>query len=74
MNKPVRFINNQRQAREIGQAETLDQVHEIIKKFLEDHNSVYYYKRVWTVAGVTCFDDGSQNEFLTCDDKDSEYD
>ena len=33
MNKPVRFINSQRQAREIGQAETLDQVREIITEF-----------------------------------------
>ena len=69
MNKPVRFINNQRQAREIGQAETLDQVHEIIKKFLDDHNYVSYYTRRWTVDGVTWFDVGSHTEFFTWGDK-----
>ena len=69
MNKPVRFINNQRQAREIGQAETLDQVHEIIKKFLDDHKYVSYYTRVWTVDGVTWFDVGSHTEFFTWGDK-----
>lgn len=69
MNKPVKFINNQRQAREIGQAETLDQVHEIIKKFLDDHNYVSYYTRIWTVDGITWFDVGSHTEFFTWGDK-----
>lgn len=69
MNKPVRFINSQRQAREIGQAETLDQVYEIIKKFLDDHNYVSYYTRIWTVDGVTWFDVGSHTEFFTWGDK-----
>lgn len=69
MTKPVRFINSQRQAREIGQAETLDQVHEIIKKFLDDHNYVSYYTRRWTVDGVTWFDVGSHTEFFTWGDK-----
>lgn len=69
MNKPVRFINNQRQAREIGQAETLDQVYEIITEFLNDHNYVSYYIRRWTIDGVMWFDVGSHTEFFTWGDK-----
>lgn len=72
MNKPVRFINNQRQAREIGQAETLDQVYEIIKKFLDDHNYVSYYTRRWTVDGVMWFDVGSHTEFFTWGDREGD--
>ena len=72
MNKPVRFINSQRQAREIGQAETLDQVREIITEFLEDHNYVSYYTRMWTIDGVTWFDVGSHTEFFTWGDREGE--
>ena len=72
MNKPVRFINNQRQAREIGQAETLDQVYEIIKKFLDDHNYVSYYTRRWTRGGVMWFDVGSHTEFFTWGDREGD--
>lgn len=69
MSKSVKFINNQRQAREIGQAETLDQVYEIIKKFLDDHNYVSYYTRRWVIDSVTWFDVGSHTEFFTWGDK-----
>lgn len=69
MSKSVKFINNRRQAREIGQAETLDEVYEIIKKFLDDHNYVSYYTRRWVIDGVTWFDVGSHTEFFTWGDK-----
>ena len=37
--------------------------------FLDDHNYVSYYTRVWTVDGVTWFDVGSHTEFFTWGDK-----
>lgn len=65
MTKSVNFINNKRESREIGQAENLDQVYEIIKKFIDDHNYVSYYTRRWVIDDVMWFDVGSHTEFFT---------
>lgn len=65
MTKPVNFINSERESREIGQAENLDQVYEIIKKFIDDHNYVSYYTRRWVIDDIMWFDVGSHTEFFT---------
>lgn len=65
MIKPVKFINSRKKSRTIGQAEDLDQVYEIIKKFLDKHNYTSYYIRRWVVDGVMWFDVGSHTEFFT---------
>ena len=60
----VTFQNSKGQEREIGIAETNEDIFKIINKFLDDHNFKSYYTRVWEENGRLCYDVGSHTEFF----------
>ena len=64
MNYPIYFENSYGTRREIGQAETMYNVYEIVDKFLEDHKYVSYYKRLNNLGSEYQLDVGSHNEFF----------
>ena len=63
----VYFQNSEGKMRVIGEAETEDQVYDIIQAFLDDHDYKSYYMRVWYDEGKTWIDVGSWTEFFACD-------
>lgn len=59
------FENNMGIRREIGRPQSTQEIYQIIKHFLDEHNYKSYYTRSWTRAnGETCYDVGSHTEFF----------
>ena len=50
--------------RVIGEAETVKECHQIIMKFLDDHNYKSYYQRMWVEDKKVIIDVGSWSEFF----------
>lgn len=64
MKYPIYFENSRGIRTEIGEAETMYDVYEIVNKFLEDHKYVSYYKRLNDLGSEYQLDVGSHNEFF----------
>lgn len=64
MNYPVYFENSYGIRREIGQAETMYDVFEIVDKFLKDREYVSYYNRLNRLDSEYQLDVGSHSEFF----------
>ena len=47
-----------------GEADTVKECHQIIMKFLNDHNYKSYYQRMWVEDGKVTVDVGSWSEFF----------
>ena len=60
----VYFENSYKEMREIGNTSSVEEVYNIIDKFLKDHNFKSYYKRIWNEEGITKIDVGSHSEFF----------
>lgn len=60
----VTFQNSRREEREIGIAHTKEDIHKIIKKFLDEHNFKSYYTRTWQEENRLKYDVGSWTEFF----------
>lgn len=61
------FKNSQGKERLIAECETLDEIHEVISDFLDEHNFKCYYTRSWEVDGRVKIDVGSWSEFFLVD-------
>lgn len=48
----------------IGEAETIKGCHQIIMKFLDEHDYKSYYQRMWIEDGKVAVDVGSWSEFF----------
>ena len=60
----VEFGTKPEKSRIIGNAETIKECHQIIKKFLNDHNYKSHYQRMWVEDGKVTVDVGSWSEFF----------
>ena len=60
----VEFGTRLEKSRIIGNAETIKECHQIIMKFLNDHNYKSYYQRMWVEDGKVVVDVGSWSEFF----------
>ena len=58
------FENQFGERREIGRANTREEVYKIIDTFLKDHNYKSYYVRTWDENDGTHYDVGSHSEFF----------
>lgn len=58
------FENQFGERREIGCANTREEVYKIIDAFLKDHNYKSYYVRTWNENDGTHYDVGSHSEFF----------
>lgn len=61
------FKNSQGRERSIVECETLEEIHEAISDFLDEHNFKYYYTRSWEQDGRIKIDVGSHTEFFFID-------
>ena len=61
------FRNSQGKERLIAECETLNEIHEEISDFLDEHNFKCYYTRSWEVDGRVKIDVGSWSEFFLVD-------
>ena len=65
MNKyVVEFGTRLEKSRIIGDVETIKECHQIIMKFLDEHNYKSYYQRMWIEDGKVAVDVGSWSEFF----------
>lgn len=64
MKNPIYFENFHGIRTQIGEAETMHEVYEIINKFLEKHNYISYYKRLNKLGSEYQLDVGSHSEFF----------
>ena len=60
----VEFGNNLDGSRIIGDAETIKECHQIIMKFLDEHDYKSYYQRMWIEDNKVIIDVGSWSEFF----------
>ena len=60
----VEFGTDSKISRIIGEAETIKECHQIIMKFLDDHNYKSHYQRMWVEDGKVAVDVGSWSEFF----------
>ena len=60
----VEFGARLEKSRIIGDAETVKECHQIIMKFLDDHDYKSYYQRMWIEDGKVVVDVGSRSEFF----------
>ena len=60
----VEFGTRLGKSRIIGDAETIKECHQIIMKFLDDHNYKSYYQRMWIENNKVMIDGGSWSEFF----------
>lgn len=60
----VEFGTRLEKSRIIGDAETIKECHQIIMKFLDDHNYKSHYQRMWVEDGRVKVDVGSWSEFF----------
>ena len=60
----VEFGTRLGKSRIIGNAETIKECHQIIMKFLDDHNYRSRYQRMWIEDGKVAVDVGSWSEFF----------
>ena len=58
------FKNSQGEERLIAECETLDEIHEEISNFLDEHNFKCYYTRSWGGEEGVTIDVGSHSEFF----------
>jgi hypothetical protein len=61
------FKNSQGKERLIVECETLEEIHEAISDFLDEHNFKCYYTRSWEQDGRIKIDVGSHTEFFFID-------
>lgn len=55
----VEFGHKLDESRVIGEADTIKECHQIIMKFLDDHNYKSYYQRMWVDDKKVIIDVGS---------------
>lgn len=67
----VIFQNSRKQEREIGTAVDINSAYCVIDKFLDEHNYISYYKRVWEENGRIKVDAGSWSEFFYVEEYDN---
>ena len=60
----VEFGTRLEKSRIIGKVETIKECHQIIMKFLNDHNYKSRYQRMWVEDGKVIVDVGSWSEFF----------
>ena len=60
----VEFGTTSKTNRVIGEAGTIKECHQIIMKFLDDHNYKSHYQRMWVEDGKVTVDVGSWSEFF----------
>ena len=60
----VEFGTTSKINRVIGEAETIKECHQIIMKFLNEHDYKSYYQRRWVEDGKVAVDVGSWSEFF----------
>ena len=60
----VEFGTRLEKSRIIGGAETIKECHQIIMKFLDEHDYKSYYQRMWVEDGKVAVDVGSWSEFF----------
>ena len=60
----VEFGTTSKINRVIGEADTIKECHQIIMKFLDDHNYKSHYQRMWVEDGKVVADVGSWSEFF----------
>ena len=60
----VEFGTDSKTSRIIGEAETIKECHQIIMKFLDDHNYKSHYQRMWVEDSKVAVDVGSWSEFF----------
>ena len=60
----VEFGQKLDESRVIGEADTVKECHQIIMKFLDDHNYKSYYQRMWVEDKKVIIDVGSWSEFF----------
>ena len=60
----VEFGTRPERSRMIGDAETIKECHQIIMKFLDEHDYKSYYQRMWVEDGRVAVDVGSWSEFF----------
>ena len=60
----VEFGTRLEKSRIIGGADTIKECHQIIMKFLDDHDYKSYYQRMWVEGGKVVVDVGSWSEFF----------
>ena len=60
----VEFGTTSKINRVIGEADTVKECHQIIMKFLDDHNYKSHYQRMWVEDGKVTVDVGSWSEFF----------
>ena len=60
----VEFGTTSKINRAIGEADTVKECHQIIIKFLNDHDYKSYYQRMWVEDGKVTVDVGSWSEFF----------
>ena len=58
------FQNSRGEERVIAEPKNLKEAFQEINKFLDEHNFISGYKRVWEVGGRLKFDVGSWSEFF----------
>ena len=60
----VEFGTRHEKSRSIGDAETIKECHQIIMKFLDEHDYKSYYQRMQIEDGKVAVDVGSWSEFF----------
>ena len=60
----VEFGTRLGKSRIIGEADTIKECHQIIMKFLDNHNYKSYYQRIWIENNKVIIDVGSWSEFF----------
>ena len=60
----VEFGTTSKINRVIGEADTIKRCHQIIMKFLDEHDYKSYYQRMWIEDGKMVVDVGSWSEFF----------
>ena len=60
----VEFGTTSKINRVIGEADTIKECHQIIMKFLDEHDYKSYYQRMWVEDGKVSVDVGSWSEFF----------
>lgn len=61
------FENSYGEERLIAECETIQEAHEEISNFLDEHNFKCYYTRSWNSGGRIKIDVGSHTEFFYID-------
>lgn len=64
MDKYIIEFGTRYEKRIIGSTETIKECHQIIMKFLDDHNYKSYYQRMWIEENKAIMDVGSWTEFF----------